>query len=107
MVHGINRTSIPEEEASHIVADIVPVSHIDGNDEEASSTGDKQDLREILERVKMNDALESPISTLKGVFGDSKNDEPISKKGLKRAEEQLRLVFSEFYQKLRRLKEYR
>lgn len=101
MVHGIERTNIPEEEASHIVADIVPVSHTDGDEEEAS----KQDLLEILERVKMNDVLESPISTLKGVFGDS--NEPISKKGLKKAEEQLRLVFSEFYQKLRRLKEYR
>ncbi|KAJ4874653.1 Phosphate transporter PHO1-like protein 10 [Raphanus sativus] len=102
MVHGIDRTSIPEEEASHIVTDIVPVSHTDGED----GSGDKQDLHEILERVKMNDALESPMSTLKGFFGDSRNDEPISKKGLKKAEEQLRLVFSEFYQKLRRLKEY-
>ncbi|XP_010470934.1 PREDICTED: phosphate transporter PHO1 homolog 10 [Camelina sativa] len=103
MVHGMERTNIPEEEATHIAADIVPVSHTDGNEEEAGN-GEKQDLREILERVKMNDALESPISTLKGVFGDS--NEPISKKGLKKAEEQLRLVFSEFYQKLRRLKEY-
>ncbi|XP_019101639.1 PREDICTED: phosphate transporter PHO1 homolog 10-like isoform X3 [Camelina sativa] len=103
MVHGMERTDIPEEEATHIAADIVPVSHTDGNEEEAGN-GEKQDLREILERVKMNDALESPISTLKGVFGDS--NEPISKKGLKKAEEQLRLVFSEFYQKLRRLKEY-
>jgi SPX domain protein involved in polyphosphate accumulation len=103
MVHGIERTNIPEEEASHIMADIVPVSHTNGDEEEAS-IGDKQDLREILERVKMNDVLESPITTLKGVFGDS--NEPISKKGLKKGEEQLRLVFSEFYQKLRRLKEY-
>ncbi|KAL1218458.1 Phosphate transporter PHO1-like protein0 [Cardamine amara subsp. amara] len=104
MVHGIDRTSIPEEEAFHIVADIIPVSHTDGYEEEAGA-GDKQDLCEILERVKMNGALGSPISsTLKGVFGDS--NEPISKKGLKKAEEQLRLVFSEFYQKLRRLKEY-
>ncbi|CAA7019496.1 unnamed protein product [Microthlaspi erraticum] len=102
IVHGIERTSIPEEEASQIVTDIVPVACSDGDAEE----GDKQDLREILERVKMNDALGDPISTLKGVFGDSRNDEVISKKGLKRAEEQLRLVFSEFYQKLRRLKEY-
>ncbi|KAF3522729.1 hypothetical protein F2Q69_00051185 [Brassica cretica] len=105
MVHGIDRTSIPEEEASHIVTDIVPVSHTDGNEEEDGG-GDKQDLHEILDRVKMNDALDSPLSTLKGLFGDSK--EPVvSKKGLKKAEEQLRLVFSEFYQKLRRLKEYR
>lgn len=104
MVHGIDKTSILEEEASHIVADIVPVSHTVGYEEDAG-TGDKQDLREILERVKMNDALGSPISTLKGFFGDS--NEPISKKGLKKAGEQLRLVFSEFYQKLRRLKEYR
>lgn len=85
------------------MTDIVPVSHTNGED----GSGDKQDLHEILERVKMNDALESPMSTLKGFFGDSRNDEPVSKKGLKKAEEQLRLVFSEFYQKLRRLKEYR
>ena len=104
MVHVIDRTSIPEEEASHIVTDIVPVSHTDGNEEEEGG-GDKQDLHEILDRVKMNDALDSPLSTLKGLFGDSK--EPVSKKGLKKAEEQMRLVFSEFYQKLRRLKEYR
>ncbi|EOA34923.1 hypothetical protein CARUB_v10020007mg [Capsella rubella] len=103
MVHGIERTNIPEEEATHIATDIVPVSHTDGN-KEGAGNGEIQDLREILERVKMNDALDSPMSTLKGVFGDS--NEPISKKGLKKAEEQLRLVFSEFYQKLRRLKEY-
>ncbi|ESQ28297.1 hypothetical protein EUTSA_v10018151mg [Eutrema salsugineum] len=105
MVHGIDRDSIPEE-AFHILPDIVPITHIDDESDEEDSSDVKQDLREILARVKMNDALESPMSTLKGVFGDSKNDEPISKKGLKKAEEQLRLVFSEFYQKLRRLKEY-
>ncbi|GAV79395.1 SPX domain-containing protein/EXS domain-containing protein [Cephalotus follicularis] len=75
--------------------------------EELNITEDKEDPLEILEHVKINNTLESPISTLKGVFKDSKDKElSFNKNELKRVEEKLRLVFTEFYQKLRLLKHY-
>ena len=63
---------------------------------------------EILEHVKINNTLETPRSTLKGVFKDSKDDElRFRKEELRKVEGQLRVVFIEFYQKLRLLKNYR
>ncbi|KAH9709646.1 phosphate transporter PHO1 [Citrus sinensis] len=62
---------------------------------------------EILEHVKINNTLETPRSTLKGVFKDSKDDElRFRKEELRKVEGQLRVVFIEFYQKLRLLKNY-
>ncbi|KAI3433026.1 uncharacterized protein J3R85_007209 [Psidium guajava] len=74
----------------------------DGNSE---VNGCRQDPLEVLEHVKIHNPLESPISTLKGVFRDSKDVElKFKKEELRKVEERLRLVFIEFYQKLRLLK---
>lgn len=68
----------------------------------------KEDSLEILEHVKINNTLESPLSTLKGVFKDSKDDElRFEKEELREAEDRLKAVFIEFYQKLLLLKHYR
>lgn len=68
----------------------------------------KEDSLEILEHVKTNNTLESPLSTLKGAFKDSKDDElRFKKEELTDAEERLKVVFIEFYQKLLLLKHYR
>lgn len=67
--------------------------------------GCRQDPLEVLEHVKIHKPLETPISTLKGVFRDSKDVElRFKKEELRKVEERLRLVFIEFYQKLRLLK---
>ncbi|KAH9774004.1 phosphate transporter PHO1 [Citrus sinensis] len=73
--------------------------------EEENKCGDHS--LEILEHVKINNTLETPRSTLKGVFKDSKDDElRFRKEELRKVEGQLRVVFIEFYQKLRLLKNY-
>lgn len=63
---------------------------------------------EILNHVKINNTLETPSSTIKGFLKDSKNTElNFRKEDLRKVEEQLKLVFIEFYRKLRLLKNYR
>ncbi|KAJ9174246.1 hypothetical protein P3X46_017291 [Hevea brasiliensis] len=67
----------------------------------------ERDPLKILEYVKLNNTLESPLSTIRGVFKDS-TDEDLSfnKEELRKVEERLRVVFIEFYHKLRLLKHY-
>lgn len=68
----------------------------------------REDPLEILEHVKINNTLESPISTIKGVFKDSKEAElSFNKEELRKVEERLRNVFIEFYHKLHLVKHYR
>lgn len=63
---------------------------------------------EVLDHVKINNTIESPISTIKGVLNDSKGKEfNFNKEELRKAVERLKLVFIEFYRKLRLLKNYR
>ncbi|RHN55444.1 putative SPX domain-containing protein [Medicago truncatula] len=78
------------------------------HEEEAHSNYNRRDPMEILEHVKIDDALQSPISTVKNVFTDSNDNNQLSfnKEELKKVEKQLRLVFVEFYQKLLHLKDY-
>ncbi|KAK8522877.1 hypothetical protein V6N12_056570 [Hibiscus sabdariffa] len=72
-----------------------------------NSAGQQDDPEEILEKVKINKTFESPLETIKGVFKDSKDGELCFKKDeVKKAEGKLRVVFIEFYQKLRHLKQY-
>ncbi|EOY01848.1 EXS (ERD1/XPR1/SYG1) family protein [Theobroma cacao] len=72
-----------------------------------NSSASQQDPLEILERVKINNTLESPLSTIKGLFKDSKDDELCFEKDeLRKVEKRLRKVFIEFYQKLQLLKHY-
>ncbi|KAL7232326.1 hypothetical protein ACSBR2_010362 [Camellia fascicularis] len=61
---------------------------------------------EVLNRVKINIAPETPVSTLKNIIMSSKSDLSFSKQELRKVEEKMRLAFIEFYQKLRLLKSY-
>ncbi|XP_057948042.1 phosphate transporter PHO1 homolog 3 isoform X2 [Malania oleifera] len=62
---------------------------------------------EILNRVKMNNTLETPRSTIKDFLNVPNNAElKFSRENLKKVEEQLRRAFAEFYHKLRLLKSY-
>lgn len=62
---------------------------------------------DVLNHVKINVKLETPRSTIKGIFTDSKyRDLTFSIQELREVEEQLKRAFFEFYQKLRLLKSY-
>ncbi|KAG4402030.1 hypothetical protein GLYMA_02G110600v4 [Glycine max] len=74
---------------------------------EANNNYITKDPLEILEHVKVDNVPQSPISTIKKAFTDSSDNElSFSKEELRKVEEQLRLVFVEFYQKLLHLKDY-
>ena len=63
---------------------------------------------DVLDRVKINQPIETPRSTIKGFLKISKNSElRFSRDNLIKVEEQLRQAFSVFYQKLRLLKSFR
>ena len=63
---------------------------------------------EVLDRVKINNTLETPRSTIKGVLRVPNHTElSFSRENLRKVEGQLKRVFVEFYQKLRLLKSYR
>ncbi|KAL3819509.1 hypothetical protein ACJIZ3_005414 [Penstemon smallii] len=62
---------------------------------------------EILENVKLNTSVGTPRSTIKGVLRfPNQTDLKFSKDNLRKAEEQLKKAFVEFYHKLRLLKSY-
>lgn len=77
--------------------------------ENAGSAVNSQAFRpapvEILDHVKINVGLETPISAVKGLLSSS-SDFSFSKAELRKAEERMTLAFMEFYQKLRLLKSY-
>ncbi|KAE8682090.1 Phosphate transporter PHO1-like protein 5 [Hibiscus syriacus] len=61
----------------------------------------------ILNRVKMNNTLATPRSTIKGVLNVPKHTElKFNRENLKKVEHQLKRAFVEFYQKLRLLKSF-
>ncbi|KAL7091363.1 hypothetical protein ACP275_12G100700 [Erythranthe tilingii] len=62
---------------------------------------------EILQRVRFNPSQETPRSTIKSFLKlPNKTDLKFSKENFKKAKEQLKKAFVEFYQKLRLLKSY-
>ncbi|KAK6159909.1 hypothetical protein DH2020_003290 [Rehmannia glutinosa] len=62
---------------------------------------------DILERVKFNTSQETPRSTIKGFLNlPNQTDLKFSKDNLRKAEEQLKKAFVEFYHKLRLLKSF-
>nr|XP_016504664.1 PREDICTED: phosphate transporter PHO1 homolog 9-like [Nicotiana tabacum] len=61
---------------------------------------------EILDHVRINVEPETPISTLRKVIRSSNSNLSFSREELRKAEEQIRKAFVEFYQKLRLLKSY-
>jgi len=113
--------SSPEETAgqnhqpkdSMIGTEVDPVQQTNRNihheeQAEAHNNYNRRDPLEILEHVKVDNSLQSPMSTFKKAFTDSSDNElSFSKEELRKIEEQLRLVFVEFYQKLLHLKDYR
>ncbi|XP_068468352.1 phosphate transporter PHO1 homolog 10-like isoform X2 [Phaseolus vulgaris] len=112
--------SSPEETAgqnhqpkdSMIGTEVDPVQQTNRNihheeQAEAHNNYNRRDPLEILEHVKVDNSLQSPMSTFKKAFTDSSDNElSFSKEELRKIEEQLRLVFVEFYQKLLHLKDY-
>ncbi|KAJ8569970.1 hypothetical protein K7X08_006547 [Anisodus acutangulus] len=67
----------------------------------------KTDPLEILDHIKIVNTFESPMSTIRGVLSESKeNDLSYKKEELKKVEHRLKLIFIEFYQKLRHLKHF-
>ncbi|KAE8701566.1 Phosphate transporter PHO1-like protein 5 [Hibiscus syriacus] len=61
----------------------------------------------ILNHVKMNNTLATPLSTIKGVLNVPKHTElKFNRENLKKVEHQLKRAFVEFYQKLRLLKSF-
>ncbi|CAN6727419.1 unnamed protein product [Malus baccata var. baccata] len=67
----------------------------------------KENPMEVLEHVRITNTLESLISTIKGVFKDSREEElSFDKEELKRVEERLRAAFIQFYHQLQLLKHY-
>ena len=63
---------------------------------------------QILNRVKMNNTLATPRSTIKGFLNVPKQTElKFNRENLKKVEDQLKRAFVEFYQKLRLLKSFR
>ncbi|KAK5802234.1 Phosphate transporter PHO1 -like protein [Gossypium arboreum] len=61
---------------------------------------------DVLNHVKINVELETPIATLRSVIKSSKSDLSFSKQELRTAEEKITQAFVEFYRKLRLLKSY-
>ncbi|KVH96158.1 EXS, C-terminal [Cynara cardunculus var. scolymus] len=73
-----------------------------------SSDKYKSDPLDVLDHVKINNTLESPMSTIRSVLNDSKDkDLSFTKEELKEAEGRLKVAFIEFYRKLHLLKHYR
>ncbi|XVE85823.1 hypothetical protein DITRI_Ditri17bG0122000 [Diplodiscus trichospermus] len=62
---------------------------------------------EVLDRVKINNTLETPCSTIKGVLKVPNHTElRFNRENLRKVENQLKRAFVEFYQKLQQLKSY-
>ncbi|KAL6983455.1 hypothetical protein U1Q18_016841 [Sarracenia purpurea var. burkii] len=107
LTHGVEmdrRYECTAPEANTIVAtdsSCVSVEEVKANDF-------KPDPLEILDHVKINNTLENPISTIKGVLKDSKEwDLSFNKEELRKVEGRLKLVLIEFYRKLHLIKHYR
>lgn len=63
---------------------------------------------EVLKRVRINNTVETPRSTIKEFLNVPKPSElNFTRKNLKKVEARLRVAFVEFYHKLRLLKSYR
>lgn len=75
--------------------------------ENGDTDSQKPDPLEILHHVKLVNTFESPMSTIRGVLSESKeNDLSYKKEELKKVEHKLKIIFIEFYQKLRHLKHF-
>ena len=62
---------------------------------------------DVLNRIKLNVTIETPVSTMRRVFNSLSSDLQFNKNELKEAQGKLKQAFIEFYEKLRYLKNYR
>lgn len=62
---------------------------------------------QILNRVKINNTVETPRSTIKGFLNPQPTALNFTRENLERVEKKLKQAFIEFYHKLRLLKSYR
>ncbi|PPD72885.1 hypothetical protein GOBAR_DD30217 [Gossypium barbadense] len=91
------------EESDEDKEEIVQVQKPVNND----LKGRKPAPLQILNRVKINNTLETPRSTIKGFLNVPKQTElKFNRENLKKVEGQLKLAFVAFYQKLRLLKSF-
>ncbi|KAF6148121.1 hypothetical protein GIB67_011896 [Kingdonia uniflora] len=98
-----------EEDGHNKSGRILPQMDIieENNQSNEDSAEDSAEDMEVLNRVKYNNTLETPQSTLKGILKVNKNNNlNFRTKDLKKVEDQLEWAFIEFYQKLRLLKSY-
>ncbi|KAJ6350588.1 hypothetical protein OIU78_006694 [Salix suchowensis] len=105
----LDRTDCNQEESTHgsEVIEVQDKDHGNAHQEKDTLTDYNEDPLKILEHVKINSTLKSPLATIKGVFKDSKEEElSFKKEELKKVEEPLRVALIEFYQKLLLLKHY-
>ncbi|PIN13288.1 putative small molecule transporter [Handroanthus impetiginosus] len=105
---GVDLSCPAPHSDSHAEYDNPPVENPVGTsvDRENAREGEKAHI-EILDRVKILNTCDNPISTIRGVFKDPREkDLSCNKEELKEVEEKLKVAFVEFYQKLCLLKHY-
>ncbi|GKB85628.1 SPX and EXS domain-containing protein [Tanacetum coccineum] len=61
---------------------------------------------DVLNRIKLNATIDTPISTMRSVFNSLSSDLQFNKNELKESQGKLKKAFIEFYEKLRYLKNY-
>ncbi|CAI9109743.1 OLC1v1009620C3 [Oldenlandia corymbosa var. corymbosa] len=99
----------PEAPSSNETGEVM--SHMDAIQEVETGNDDEEEISkrpplQVLNQVRINVDPETPISTLKNVFGSLMPDLSFSKNELKKAEGRLKQAFVQFHQKLRLLKSY-
>ncbi|XP_071926027.1 phosphate transporter PHO1 homolog 10-like isoform X1 [Coffea arabica] len=114
---AVSKTSSPSRAAATEQTDLespVELQHLNNGKVTGSSLREDANVREnethsldILDRVKITNPLESPISTIRGFLMDEKEKGlSFNKDELKKVEERLKNIFSEYYKKLQLLKNY-
>ncbi|MCL7026488.1 hypothetical protein MKW94_018002 [Papaver nudicaule] len=109
--HDQSTTNICEEHETSFRNDNSQLMDTDSHIEEENLENLKTKIPahlEILNCVKLNNALGTPSATIKGFLNKNANNEGQSfkKQNLKRVEEQLKSAFVNFYHKLQLLKSY-
>ncbi|VFQ66674.1 unnamed protein product [Cuscuta campestris] len=113
-----NNHSMPSRDTKHI--DLAPrVDHSperlssdhakynSGTERNTATENEEQHPLEILDRVKIVNTFETPMSTIRGVLRDSKeNDLRFKREELKKVDQRLKIAFIEFYRKLHLLKNF-
>ena len=103
--HGQSGESSEEKEVKE---KIQTTNHSIQEEKPNSIRGTRPAPLQILDRVKMNNTVETPCSTIKGFLNpDQLTALYFTRENLKRVEQKLKKAFIEFYHKLCLLKSYR